>query len=109
MVKPRQNDYSRRIEALGHAAPMDKRLLDILCDPVSKIPLKLLSKLQLDLLNRAIRSNEIQTSDGRPVSGQVDSGLVTIDGKVIYRIDDGIPVLLADEGIGTAQLHDFPR
>jgi uncharacterized protein YbaR (Trm112 family) len=88
---------------------MDKRLLDILCDPLSKTPLKLLSKAQLDVLNRAIQANEIQTTDGRPVSGEVNSGLVTIDGKVIYRIDDGIPVLLADEGIGTAQLRDFPR
>ena len=88
---------------------MDKRLLDILCDPLSKTPLKLLTKSQLDLLNRAIRANEIQTTDGRPVSGDVDSGLITIDGKVIYRIDDGIPVLLADEAIGTVQLRDFPR
>ena len=88
---------------------MDKRLLDILCDPVSKTPLKLLSKAQLDVLNRAIRSNQMQTIDGRAVSGPIDSGLVTVDGKVIYRIDDGIPVLLADEGIGTAQLQDFPR
>jgi uncharacterized protein YbaR (Trm112 family) len=109
MVKARQNDYSRRIEALGHSTPMDKRLLDILCDPVSKTPLKLLSKTQLDVLNRAIRSNEIRTTDGRPVAGSVDAGLVTIDGKVIYRIEDGIPVLLADEAIGTVQLHDFPR
>jgi uncharacterized protein YbaR (Trm112 family) len=88
---------------------MDKRLLDILCDPLSKTPLKLLTKSQLDLLNRAIRANEVQTTEGQPVSGEVDSGLITIDGKAIYRIDDGIPVLLADEAIGTAQLHDFPR
>jgi uncharacterized protein YbaR (Trm112 family) len=88
---------------------MDKRLLDILCDPLSKTPLKLLTKSQLDVLNRAIRANEIQTTDGRTVSGDVTSGLITIDGKVIYRIDDGIPVLLADEAIGTTQLRDFPR
>jgi uncharacterized protein YbaR (Trm112 family) len=88
---------------------MDKRLLDILCDPLSKTPLKLLTKSQLDVLNRAIRANEIQTTDGRQVSGDVASGLITIDGKVIYRIDDGIPVLLADEAIGTTQLRDFPR
>jgi uncharacterized protein len=88
---------------------MDKRLLDILCDPLSKTPLKLLTKSQLDVLNRAIRANEIQTTDGRTVSGDVASGLITIDGKVIYRIDAGIPVLLADEAIGTTQLRDFPR
>ena len=30
------------------------------------------------------------------------------DGKVIYRVEDDIPVMLADEGIGTLQLNGFP-
>lgn len=88
---------------------MDKRLLDILCDPLSKTPLKPLSKPQLDSLNQAIRSGELQTIDGRKVGAELGAGLITVDGKVAYRIDDGIPVLLADEGIGTAQLQNFPR
>ena len=88
---------------------MDKRLLDILCDPLSKSPLKMLSKPQLDLLNQAIRAKELQTIDGRVVGMEIAAGLVTVDGKVVYRIDDGIPVLLADEGIGTTQLHGFPK
>jgi uncharacterized protein YbaR (Trm112 family) len=87
---------------------VDRRLLDILCDPLAKTPLKLLSRSQLDALNSAIRENAIRTTDGRSVSDEMTSGLITIDGKVIYRIDDGIPILLADEGIGTAQLRDFP-
>lgn len=88
---------------------MDKRLLDILCDPLSKTPLKMLSKPQLDSLNQAVRARELQTIDGRMVAAELASGLVTIDGKVVYRIDDGIPVLLADEGIGTTQLQGFPK
>ena len=88
---------------------MDKRLLDILCDPLSKTPLKVLSKPQLDVLNRAIRAKEVQTVDGRAVAAEIDAGLVTVDGKVVYRIDDGIPVLLADEGIGTTQVQGFPK
>jgi uncharacterized protein YbaR (Trm112 family) len=88
---------------------MDKRLLDILCDPLSKAPLKMLSKPQLDALNQAVRAQELQTVDGRPVAAEIGAGLITLDGKVVYRIDDGIPVLLADEGIGTTQLRDFPK
>ena len=88
---------------------MDKRLLDILCDPVSKTPLKMLSRSQLDVLNNAIRANEVRTVDGRPVGEELAAGLVSIDGKVAYRIEDGIPVLLADEGIGTTQLREFPK
>ena len=87
---------------------MDKRLLDILCDPVSRTPLKLLSKPQVDALNRAIRAQQVQTTAGKTVAEELGAGLITTDGKVVYRIDDGIPVLLADEAIGTTQLHDFP-
>ena len=34
--------------------------------------------------------------------------LTTTDHKVIYRVEDGIPVMLPEEGIGTLQLTDFP-
>jgi uncharacterized protein YbaR (Trm112 family) len=88
---------------------MDRRLLDILCDPVSKVPLKLLTKVQLDALNQTIRDTSLQTVDGRAVTEEFGSGLITTDGKVIYRIADGIPILLADEGIGTTQLNGFPH
>lgn len=88
---------------------MDKRLLEILCDPVSKTPLKPLSRTQLDALNAAIRNGGVQSKAGQPVAAELAEGLVTTDGKVIYRVDDGIPVLLADEAIGTLQLNDFPR
>jgi len=87
---------------------MDKRLLDILCDPVTRTPLKLMSKLQVEALNRAIRAQQVQTTAGKAIAEELGAGLITTDGKVVYRIDDGIPVLLADEAIGTTQLHDFP-
>jgi uncharacterized protein YbaR (Trm112 family) len=35
--------------------------------------------------------------------------LVTRDRKLVYRIDDGIPVLLVEEAIGTGQVADFPK
>jgi len=87
---------------------MDKRLLDILCDPVSRSPLKMLNRSQLDVLNRAVRAGQLQTTTGNPVTVELAAGLISVDGKVMYRIDDGIPVLLADEAMGTTQLHDFP-
>ena len=34
--------------------------------------------------------------------------LVTHDRKTVYRVEDGIPVLLAEEAIATAQVDDFP-
>ena len=88
---------------------MDKRLLDILCCPVSKTPVKLLGRSQLDALNREIAQNAVRTVAGSDVREELKAGLITIDGKVIYRIEDDIPVMLADEGIGTLQLSGFPN
>ena len=87
---------------------MDKRLLDILCCPVSKTPVKLLGRNQLDVLNREIAQHAVRTVAGADVQGELTAGLITVDGKVIYRIEDDIPVMLADEGIGTLQLSGFP-
>ena len=87
---------------------MDKRLLDILCDPVSRTPLRPLRRDELDALNRAISGGQVDTVAGQKVSAPLAAGLVTTDRKVVYRIEDDIPVMLAEEGIGTLQLADFP-
>lgn len=87
---------------------MDSRLLDILVCPISKTPLRLLSGNELGALNRAIGAGTVSTVQGAQVETPLREGLITRDGKVIYRIDDGIPILLGDEGIGTQQLNDFP-
>ena len=47
--------------------------------------------------------------DAQVVSGFLSAGLLSTDGKIIYRIEDGIPVLLPEEGIATLQFTDFPR
>lgn len=87
---------------------MDKRLLDILCCPATKTPVKLLSRAQLDALNREIAQHAAKTTAGAEVRSALDAGLITIDGKLIYRIDDDIPVMLADEAIATTQFGSFP-
>lgn len=87
---------------------MDKRLLDILCDPVSKTPVRLLRRDELDALNRAIEDGQVDSVAGQKITAALSAGLITTDRKVIYRIEDDIPVMLAEEGIGTLQLKDFP-
>ncbi len=87
---------------------MDKRLLDILCCPVTKTPVRPLSKAELDVLNDAIAAGSVQSVAGTAVRERVTEALITIDRKVIYRVEDGIPVMLPEEGIGTVQLTGFP-
>jgi uncharacterized protein YbaR (Trm112 family) len=88
---------------------IDRRLLEILCCPVSRRPLRMLGKAQQQWLNDAIAAGTVLDVNGRTVSAAFDSGLITDDGKVIYRIDDDIPVLLPEDGIGTTQFHGFPH
>lgn len=87
---------------------MDRKLLDILVCPASRQPLSLLDKAGLDALNRAIAAGDVKRIDGSAQPDAVREALVTRDRKTVYRLDDGIPVLLVDEGIATAQVDGFP-
>lgn len=88
---------------------MDRKLLDILCCPTSKQPLALLGSSELDRVNRAIIAGGVVRADGSPQADTIKEGLITRDHKLLYRVDDGIPVLLADEAIATTQIADFAR
>jgi uncharacterized protein YbaR (Trm112 family) len=88
---------------------IDRRLLDILCDPVTKSPVRYLSAGELDALNRAIALGTLRTEAGTPLTAPAAGALITRDGRSIYRIEDDIPVMLPDEAIPTAQISDFPR
>jgi len=87
--------------------PVDGRLLEILCCPVSKTPLSALVKQQLDKLNAAISSGDALYINGDKVTDPLQEGLITEDGKVIYPVQDNIPILLEEKGIGTTQFQDF--
>ncbi len=87
---------------------MDKRLLDILCCPVSKTAVRPASRAELDAANRAIGAGGLQTVGGAAITQRIDEALITVDGKVLYRVEDGIPVMLPEEGIGTVQLTELP-
>jgi uncharacterized protein YbaR (Trm112 family) len=87
---------------------MDRKLLDILACPATRQPLALLDKAGLEALNQAISGGDVRRVDDGAQSEPLREALVTRDRKLVYRIDDGIPVLLADEAIGTAQVPGFP-
>ncbi|CTP83836.1 Trm112 family protein [Xanthomonas graminis] len=87
---------------------MDRKLLDLLCSPDTRQPLALLDARGLEALNRAIAAGGVQRADGSAQAQALREALITRDRKQVFRVDDGIPVLLAEEAIGTAQLADFP-
>ena len=88
---------------------MDRKLLDILACPATRQPLAMLEARGLHGLNEAIAAGSIVRIDGSAQSEPLREALITRDRKRVYRIEDGIPVLLVEEGIATGQLADFPH
>ncbi|UHQ22158.1 Trm112 family protein [Lysobacter sp. 5GHs7-4] len=87
---------------------MDRKLLDLLVCPLTRQPLLPLDNRGLQALNAAIAAGGVVRGDGDAQSQALREALITRDRKTVYRIDDGIPVLLTEDAIATAQLDGFP-
>jgi uncharacterized protein len=84
------------------AMPIDPALLDILCCPVSKRPLRRLNRGELATLNRNAEAGFALRADGSRVIPPVAMALVCADGVRLYLVEDGIPVLLPDRSLPAA-------
>ena len=87
---------------------MYRKLLDLLCCPATRQSLALLDAQGLEALNRAIAAGGVKRADDSAQTEALREALLTRDRKTVYRVDDGIPVLLAEEAIATAQVEGFP-
>ncbi|GAB3103493.1 Trm112 family protein [Lysobacter terrae] len=87
---------------------MDRKLLDLLVCPTTRQPLGLLDSRGLQAINAAIAAGGVARGDGSLQSEALREALVTRDRKTVYRVDDGIPVLLAEESLATVQVEGFP-
>jgi uncharacterized protein YbaR (Trm112 family) len=87
---------------------MERKLLDLLVCPATRQPLAMLEARGLQAVNAAIEAGGVVRGDGEPQAAPLREALVTRDRKTLYRVDDGIPVLLAEEAIATAQVAGFP-
>ena len=79
--------------------PVSQELLDILACPETKQPVSPAPTDLLDKLNAEIAAGRLRTRGGEPVSDSISEGLVREDGKVLYVVDDDIPVMLIEESI----------
>ena len=86
---------------------VDPKLLEILVCPITKVPVRMLGRQKLAALNRAIAEGGVRHMSGVVVDAPVAEALVTSDGRTVYRVDDGIPVMLEDFAIPTEQLADW--
>jgi uncharacterized protein YbaR (Trm112 family) len=79
--------------------PVDSLLLEILVCPETKQPISLAGDDVLGRLNAEIDAGRLRNRGGETVTQRITEGLVREDGKILYVVDDGIPVMLVDQAI----------
>ncbi len=78
---------------------LDKDLLEILACPETKEPVQLADGELIARVNAAIEGDGLMSRDGQKIEKTLDSGLLRQDGKVLYPVRGGIPIMLVDEAI----------
>jgi uncharacterized protein YbaR (Trm112 family) len=78
-------------------ASVSPELLEILVCPETKQPVALAPAPLIASLNEKIRAGTHRS--GQPVTQELREGLLREDQRVLYPVDDGIPVMLVEESI----------
>lgn len=78
---------------------VDPELLSLLCCPETHQELRLAGAELLEQLNLKIGAGSLQNRGGSAISEKLTGGLLREDGKVLYPVRNGIPVMLVEEGI----------
>lgn len=85
---------------------IEQRLLSILHCPVTRKGLAPAKAATLKSVNAAIAAGELSNRDGQALLAPLEEALLTDDGKVLYPVANGIPVLLAGESVNMEQLAE---
>lgn len=78
---------------------IDQELLNILVCPETKANLELAESSIIDDLNQKRESGELLNKAGKKIEVAFEAGLIREDKKVLYRIENDIPIMLIEEGI----------
>ena len=79
--------------------PVSQDLLDILVCPESRQPVAPAPEDLIARLNGEIAAGTLRNRGGATVETDIAEALLREDGKILYLVDDGIPVMLIEESI----------
>jgi uncharacterized protein YbaR (Trm112 family) len=74
-------------------------LLPFLVCPDTRQALHVAGREVVSALNARLAAGQVKNQAGQPVAAPLEGGLLRADGRVLYPIRNGIPVLLVEEGI----------
>ena len=78
---------------------MNEELLKIICCPETQQSLALADAALIEALNQGIASGQLKNRAGRILAEKLEGGLRRVDGRCVYPLRAGIPILLIDEAI----------
>ena len=79
--------------------PVSQELLDILVCPETKQPVAPAPADLLEKLNAEIEAGRLRNRGGDALTKPIEEGLLREDGRILYVVDDSIPVMLVEESI----------
>ncbi len=79
--------------------PVSQELLEILVCPETKQRVSPAADEIIQQVNTRIEAGDLRNRGGDAVGKAISEGLLREDGKILYIVDDGIPVMLVEESI----------
>ena len=80
-------------------AMIDTDLLKLLCCPETHQDIRVAEPELVEQLNQKITAGALKNRAGQSVQEKIEGGLLRADGKVLYPIHAGIPMMLVEESI----------
>ena len=82
--------------------PIADELLDILCCPETQQPAARAEASVLAPVNAEIEAGRLRNRGGDKVEEPIEEALLREDGRILYLVDDSIPIMLIDRSIEIA-------
>ncbi len=76
--------------------PVGRELLEVLCCPVSRSPLRSMTPDEVAEFNTSVTEGRARYASGAPVTEILERGLVTVDEASMYAILEGVPALMPE-------------